>query len=506
MKLKRKITGNDQAKVSIQRNAASLLHLVNQMLDLSRLEAGNLPIHLIQGDIVVYMGYLMESFQSFAQSKNIKLHFLPQMKSFLMDYDPDKLMKIVANLISNAIKFTEAGGHVYVMISHDQLVDYKPEWKSKISILSNSNHSIILQVRDTGIGIPDNELDSIFSRYYQVNNSAKKQGDGTGIGLAFASELAKLLGGGIEAQSEVGVGSVFTVFLPVSRNQPLTAIDVSEQLAKTFMAEDESRERLLTSRSHNDPDAPKLLIVEDNEDVKEYIATCLSSKYHLIFASDGYAGVEKAMDLTPDLVITDVMMPKKDGFELCSELKQDFRTSHIPVIILTAKADIDSRIIGLEHGADAYLIKPFNEKELLVRIEQLIAMRRRMQERYKSGITSISLHAKDRRYKLEDSFILKIQNAILDNLDDETFDTEKLCRHIGMSASQLYRKLKALTGKSTAIYIRSIRLANALELLQQTEKSISEIAYEVGFKDAAYFSRCFSEEYGQSPRSIRTMN
>ena len=262
-------------------------------------------------------------------------------------------------------------------------------------------------------------------------------------------------------------------------------------------------EQLTPRNQLNDEDIPLALIIEDNNDVAAYLKTCLVNHYRLMFATNGSKGLQLVWDLTPDIVISDVMMPEKDGFELCGEIKNDFRSSHIPVILLTAKADADSRIAGLKKGADAYITKPFNEEELLVRIEHLISNRQRLQKRYQKGITSISMYTRNSKYQLEDDFILKIQNAVLDHLDDETFDTDKLCKHLGISASQLYRKLKAITGKSTAIYIRSIRLATAFELLRQTDKPVSEIAYEVGFKDAAYFSKCFSEEYGKSPRKVR---
>ncbi len=248
---------------------------------------------------------------------------------------------------------------------------------------------------------------------------------------------------------------------------------------------------------------PLALVVEDNSDVMEYLTSCLKGQYQMAFAENGTQGVEKALELVPDIVISDVMMPGKDGFALCAELKEDLRTSHIPIILLTAKADMDSRIKGLRKGADAYIVKPFNREELFARLDQLISIRKRLQERYQQRVLSINIQQSEARYQREDAFILQIQKVILEELDDETFDTERLCRSMGMSVSQLYRKLKALTGSSMAIYIRSIRLVKALELLRQTDKSVSEIAYEVGFKDAAYFSRCFREEFGKSPKGAR---
>ncbi|MCB0686787.1 MAG: response regulator [Saprospiraceae bacterium] len=495
------IEGNEKAKESIQRNTLSLLRLINQLLDLSKLEAGNLPLDMIKGDVIHYLGYLMQSFESFAESKNIRLHYLPQMQNLQMDYDPDKLMKIIANLVSNAIKFTEAGGDVYVTVIHFDPLENKSGWRKTLP--SPSQETLILQIKDTGIGIPEEELERIFDRFYQVDKTISRHGDGTGIGLAFAYELVRLLAGKIFATSQPGACSTFTVYLPITRESVQGSRDVSEQLAASFLAQDAQRETIVSSKSIHRSDQYELLIVEDNDDVKEYLETYLGARYQLLFANNGKTGLELALDKVPDLVISDVMMPEMDGFQLCATIKENIRTSHIPVILVTAKSDIDSRIVGLKQGADAYLAKPFHEAELIVRIEQLISIRRRMQDRYQHGLSSISLHNTDQKYQKEDDFILKIQTTVLDHLDDEEFDSDKLCRYLGMSGSQLYRKLKALTGKSTAIYIRSIRLAQAFELLRQTEMTVSEIAYEVGFKNTAYFSRCFSEEYGKSPKYIR---
>jgi DNA-binding response OmpR family regulator len=449
------------------------------------------------------MSYLMESFESFSASRKIRLHFIPQMGIFNMDYDPDKVLKIVANLLSNAIKFTEPGGDVYVVVSTNKLIKSPNDSQPKLNALLSSKESLIIQVRDTGIGISEDDLQSIFDRFYQVANKQSSKHQGTGIGLAFTQELVRLLDGHIYVESEMGKGSLFTVILPVTRDFPLVSeAIVKDVVSEVMVVEPENRSNTIEVLSQ-ESELPLVLVIEDNVDVRNYISLCLRKHYQLSLAVDGQQGIELARDIVPDLVISDVMMPKKDGYELCQEIKKDVRTSHIPVILLTAKVEAASRITGLRAGADAYLGKPFNEEELLVRSEQLIASRKRLQERYQQGISTISLQTKNTSFQREDSFIMEVQKAIIDHLDDETFDSEKLCRKMGMSLSPLYRKIKALTGKSTAVYIRSVRLTRAYELLRQTEKSVSEIAYEVGFKDAAYFSRCFSEEYGESPRSVR---
>lgn len=485
------LEGNDKVKDTIQRNSFNLLNLVNQMLDLSKLESGNLPIKMVQSDVVNYLSYLTESFHSMAISKGIKLHFLPKESVIYMDYDPDKLMKIMINLLSNAIKFTDKGGDVYVEVATQKI---------------NKTTTLQIQIRDTGIGIAKDDLANIFDRFYQVDDSTTRKGEGTGIGLAYTRELVKILNGSIDVNSKEGKGSVFSVSLPITKNAPMIFPDATKELIGQVDMQLESTEKLaddLVPQSKK----PLALIVEDNRDVKEYLVTCLKQAYQLVLAENGTEGIKKAIELIPDIIISDVMMPEKDGFELCQTLKEEQVTSHIPIILLTAKADIDSRLVGLQKGADAYMAKPFNREELLIRINQLILIRKQLQERF--GVpTNINLPKEKRKYHAakfakEEDFIHQINQIIEQHLDEDTFDTAVLAQKMNMSTSQLYRKLKAITGKSTAIYIRFVRLKKSKILISETEQSISEIAYAVGFKDLAYFSRCFSELFGVSPSQLR---
>lgn len=496
------IEGNSATKEAIQRNSFNLLNLVNQMLDLSKLESGTLSLKMMQGDIINYLSYLTESFQSFAESKNIRLHFLSELDEFYMDYDPDKMMKMMANLLSNAIKFTEKRGDVYVQVTIKNkgiTIPIKP-----IETLITKGE-LIIKVKDTGIGIPIDELPHIFDRFYQVDTTTTRKNEGTGIGLAFTRELVKIFKGKIQVESELGKGSIFTLQLPIAQHAPLIARDATTFLIKTVTATQQSTEKLADNFTVS-TDIPLVLVVEDNQDVKTYLRSCLIKTYQLAFADDGQKGVAKALQLIPDIIISDVMMPEKDGYELCEVLKKDVRTSHIPIILLTAKADIDSKIFGLQKGADAYLAKPFNKEELLVRIEQLIHLRSELQERFGTALPpkEANLAQQDaEQYRLEEAFIQQVRKIILTNMRDESFDTTQLCKKLGISNSQFYRKLKAITGKSPAIYLRSIRLQKANELLHTTNSTISEIAYQVGFKETTYFSTCFSKEFGMSPRQAR---
>ena len=464
----------------IIRNSNSLLNLVNQILDLRKLESGKLQLQLVQGDIIQYLHYIIESFQSLAESKDIQLHFLADEPELLMDYDPEKFMRVVSNLLSNAIKYTPGGGNIYVQISQ-----------------TPTDEHLQIKVKDTGIGIPADKLPNVFDRFYQVDDSATRQGEGTGIGLALTKELVKLMEGDIQVQSMPERGSTFMVSLPI-RRQAKRESEITTD-AGSFAPQPLEKSDVISHLEASDEELPSLLIVEDNPDVVEYLRVCLEGLYHLEVAHDGQAGIDQAIELVPDIIISDVMMPVKDGFELCKTLKTDERTSHIPIILLTAKADDESRISGLQHGADAYLPKPFNKQELIIRLEKLLELRKLLQERY-GGMDFVT---KNSTTPQEDEFMLKVRKAVEDNLDDEDFGIMQLCRAVNLSRAQLHNKIKALTGRSTSNYIRTIRLHHAKELLRNPNLNISQVAYEVGFRDPKYFSRTFAEEFGKLPNEMR---
>ncbi len=475
----------------IIRNAQSLLTLVNQMLDLRKIESGVMPVEKKRGDVINYLRYVSESFHSFAASKRIGLDFLSQLEELYMDYDEDKLLKILSNLLSNAIKYTPEEGNVYV------LADCKKE---------DSNELLELRVKDTGIGIPSDKQARVFDRFYQVDDSATRHGEGAGVGLALTQELVKLLGGAISVRSEPGKGSEFLVQLPVTRTAPLRgsfgeerAARFAGQFAVADSAPSASPEELPLPGDRNDK--PIALVIEDNKDVVRYLRACLEEEYFLLAAYDGKAGVDIAVREVPDVIISDVMMPQMDGFEVTDTLKNDERTSHIPVILLTARATMEDRIAGLKRGADAYLAKPFNREELMVHMEKMIELRRRLQERYAGLNPAPALPGQP--LEIEDAFVQKVRELVEAHLDDPDFSIDEVSKAIFLSRTQVHRKLKALTGLPTGHYIRSIRLHHARHLLRSTSKSVTEIAYEVGFQDLSYFSKMFTAEFGKSPSESR---
>ena len=465
----------------IRRNSEQLLGLVNQMLDLSKLESGKLDLHPIHADVLPFLYYVAESFQALAESKNISLYLESNQESIEMDHDPERLREVLSNLLSNAVKFTAEGGKISMQVLVDQ-------------------DTLLLVVRDTGQGIAAEQLPHIFDRFYQADDSATRQGEGTGIGLALCRELVQLMGGEIQVASLLGEGTEFTVSLPIRNQAKLNhsaMVDGAELPAEELISPLPSP--IVQEAASNTP-LPQLLLIEDNADVVSYLISCLEAGYRIEVARNGQEGIDRALELVPDLIISDVMMPEKDGFEVCYALKHDIRTSHIPVILLTAKADLDSKLTGLRRGADAYLTKPFNEAELLIRVANLLEVRRQMQARYAGGEL---LPTEEPELQVEDAFIQQVREVVMNHLDNAKLDVSLLCHELAMARTPLHNKLKALTGMSTTEYVRFIRLTKAKELLRDPELHIAEVAYATGFQNHTYFSRKFRELVGMTPKAWR---
>ncbi len=491
------ISGHENERKLIQRNSKNLLRLINQMLDLSKLDSGAMKMDLVQSDVINYLQYLTESFHSMAYEKKVRLTFYAEIQELVMDFDEVKIQHIVYNLLSNALKFTNEGGKVVLHANQMEV---------------NGLPFLQLKVQDTGIGIPEEQLAHIFDRFYQADHSNTRKGEGTGIGLALTKELVGLMGGNISVESEVGKGTTFTLLFPIS-----LAKDTPKQKAESQSPRSLSPELIpdlpassLSSESGETEapgdEKPVLLIIEDNADVAIYIISLLKNDYKVLTAPNGLDGINMAFETIPDIIISDVMMPEKDGYEVCETLKMDERTSHIPIILLTAKAEEADRIAGLRKGADAYLMKPFNKEELFVRLEKLLELRRALQLRYSvtnEGLTASHNLTLGAESTLEDLFLQKLHQAVLENLDDPDLGVGQLSRATLLSPSQLYRKLNALTGEPPNAFIRKIRLHRAMEMLKTTHLNISEIAYAVGFNDPNYFSRVFHKEFGKAPIEYR---
>lgn len=486
----------------IVRNGENLLNLVNEMLDLSKLEDGKMILHPVNGDIISFLRYIVESFQSLAESQQKQFHFLSDTDELMVAYDAEKIRQIITNLLSNALKFTAAQGNIYVSVSQQEASD-------------GEAINLTLKVKDTGIGIPENQQQHIFDRFYQLDNSQTRKTGGTGIGLALTRELVKLMNGSISVKSPpVGAvkGTEFIVNLPLSKAADDTALSGSPAAANTSenfaVATHEYASQPIIGSAHKD--SPWILLVEDNADVVAYTASCLP-EYKLSVGKDGREGFEIAVNNIPDLIITDVMMPFVDGFEMCRKLRSDERTSHIPIIMLTAKADIQSKLEGIEYGADVYLEKPFHKEELLLRIKKLLELRKNLQQYYSRQIAVAGNPAAALEediipipaQKAEHAFVKKVREIVEENFDNADFSVEQLCRLVFMSHSQLHRKLEALTGCAPNRFIRIVRLGKAKTLLSDPSVSIAAVAMDCGYNDAGYFARVFKQETGLTPQEWR---
>lgn len=475
----------------IKRSGENLLRLVNQILDLAKLESNTLNMTYIQGDILAFTKYIAESLHSLANAQNLMLQVESEQAKIVMDYDPERFLQIIHNLLSNAIKFTPSGGKVLLQ------VDQEGQW-------------LYISVADTGSGIPPEEIPHIFERFFQAKNQEFAKAGGAGIGLSLTRELVKFMGGEVSVQSTVGVGSTFFVKLPITNKGTLVEHGTSSVLENWKPSPAKPLMPLPTQLQPTDVILPQILIVEDNPDVVQYLAACLKGPsdhearpYQLDFAYNGQAGIEKALETVPDLIISDVMMPFKDGFEVLEALKNDERTSHIPIIMLTAKADAQSRLAGLRRGADAYLAKPFQQEELLVTVENLLELRRKLQLKYQQQILTTETTDTTTTADVEDAFLLNVRAIIEANYADDGFALPQLCQKIGMSRSQLFRKMKALTDIAPSDLIRKHRLNKARILLQSGATNVSEAAWQVGFKDPSYFSKLYQEEFGEVPSAMK---
>ena len=473
----------------VQRNAQRLLHLINQLLDLSRLEAGPQQqlLHPAPGEAVGFVRGLVGSFESLAQQRGIACSFEAEQPVLWVAFDADKLENVVLNLLSNAFKFTPSAGLVAVHLRWAEATATAPA-------------ELELTVRDTGRGIAPAQLPHVFDRFYQADSSHTREQEGSGIGLALAKELVELHGGTIELQSEPGRGTTATVRLPL---RPVTAEEVASAPAVTAIEGWLAAATLPTERKPAPDlpaDAPLVLLVEDNADMRAYLWSVLAADYQLLEASDGETGVALAREHLPDLVLSDAMMPRLDGYGVCQALKQDERTSHIPVVLLTAKTDLPSRLQGLGLGADAYLTKPFRREELLAQLRNLVLGRQQLQATYRRRLAEPALAQPP---TLEDAFLTRVRQAVEAALDDETLGVEGLSRELALSRTQLHRKLKALTGQAPGDFIRFIRLNRAQELLFSGAATVAEVAYQVGYGTPASFSASFSRHFGYAPSEVR---
>ncbi|MCB0656799.1 MAG: response regulator [Saprospiraceae bacterium] len=461
----------------IRKNSNQLLRLVNQLLDLSRINAGVVKPHLIRDDLIALIKYVMESFHMVAEVKKISMHWTGPADQYIVDIEPEMMESILSNLISNALKYTNPEGAIHLQLD--------------IPEISGSTNHYRLTVSDNGVGMATDQLNRIFDRFYQVNGDIRHHEEGSGVGLALVKEYVQLLGGEIIVDSVIGRGTTFTLYLPIT-----TQAKPSECIPDPTFSGGLPMASILTENGElADVDVPILLLVEDNPDMIFYLQKLLKNRYRIHTAMNGLEGLSKALMYIPDLIISDVMMPEMDGLTMIKNLKADLRTSHIPVIALTALVDIGSKLEALECGAEVYLTKPFNQEELNLRIEKMIALRHELHTRYSTQNFTVITNK-------EDEFILKVREVMAQFCEDEAFGINQLCREMAMSRTQLYRKFSALTNTTVHKFIRTYRLTKAMDLLRSSDLNVTQVAIETGFKNTSFFSRIFTEEFGINPSEV----
>lgn len=488
------------------RNAGRLLRLINELMDFRKIEMGKIKLKIVNADLIAFLHDVKAVFDDHAEQHQINYVFHSDREVLETWFDKEKIEKVIYNILSNAFKFTPDGGRVSLDVV---CLD------ASLQVSENGSQSAFAEIiiSDNGIGIAKDDISRIFDRFYQVkykNGPGRSSGvAGTGIGLALARELIEFHGGEIKVTSQIGKGSVFSVLLPLDRSHLNPELIIEETnddyvyqyssgvygLQRTVSADestsDEPEHETVTGNK------PSLLFVDDNPDMRAYIKSSLEADYRVYLSADGKKGLEKAAKLMPDIVVSDVMMPHLDGIEMCRQLKNDINTSHLPVILLTAKYSDDFTIEGFDAGADDYIPKPFNPKVLHSRIRNILDTRDQLRQRFrKEGIlqpSEVSITSAD------EQFLQKAMDVVEKYMSDADFRVGTFVSEMNMSRSVLYRKFEALTGQSVNEFVRNIRLKRAAQLLTLNELTVSEVTYEVGFSDPQYFSKCFSRHYGMTP-------
>jgi len=508
-----KSQGNLQAQYDmIYRNTVNLHTLIDQLLELTQLEAESIPIKARKENIITTLKGIFNLFKSIAEQKNITLEFLSNETSLCVWVDRDKLEKIINNLLSNAIKFTPDGGRIILGVK---------------SVNSDKNNFAEIKITDSGIGIPEDKLERIFDRFYQVDDSSGRAYGGSGIGLSLVKELVDLHKWEINIESEISKGTTFTLTIPLSDsyltneqkiNNELNTGDIlvdqqnftGNRINKTYLnntIDNENiieAEKVLPNKSISKNHKPSILVVEDSTDVREYIFSLLNNDYNIIQAENAEDGMAKVLKLTPDLILSDIMMPGTDGLEFCKQLKTNFQTSHIPVILLTAKVTQANKIEGLETGADDYVLKPFNFKELSLRIKNLLEQRKLLKEKFSKEIYiqpgAVTVNSLDKE------FLEKSLKVVESNLYNTQFDLEAFSREMFLSRSQLHRKMVGITGQAPGEFIRVFRLKKAAQLLLEKKLSVTQIALEIGFNSPSHFTKAFQQYFNCLPSEFTVQN
>lgn len=472
----------------VYRNAQNLLKMVNDILDFRKFDLNKMTLSLKSGNVIGFIKDVCQSFSSIATDKSINLTFTTFVNSLQMDFDAEKIEKIISNILSNAFKYTESGTIAVSIGIRESLQEKAQDYLS-------------INVSDTGIGIEKQELNKIFDRFYRIENTLENNPQGTGIGLHLVSEYVKLHNGEISIESTVGKGTSVSILIPISNSDYNSSkhLKTIEKVIESPTSEANVTDKKNKSGLYNN--LPTLLIVDDNDDFCRFIESLFQDEYHVATAHDGKEGYTIVLDQLPDIILCDVMMPIMDGYEFCRKVKADIRTSHIPIILLTAKSSEENQYSGIEAGADDYIAKPFNIDMLKLKITKIIERQKHLQSRFKNRIdvspSEIEIQTVDEK------FVEKAIAIVEENMDNPNFLVEDLCKEMGMSRVYFYKKILALTDKTPSEFIRLIRLKRAADLLKKSQLFVNEVAFKVGFNDPKYFRKYFKEEFGVTPNEYK---
>ncbi|MDU1892900.1 MAG: two-component regulator propeller domain-containing protein [Dysgonomonas sp.] len=480
-------------------NTLRMLRLVNNLMDFQKKESGTMKLRLEEDDFIHFTDEMVSLFKELAVSRNINLSFETSTDSLHYAFDKSMMEKVYFNFLSNAFKNVPDGGSIDVCLRTSNIQYLKTEYPNKtIGFNNNDITYLILEIRDSGVGIPQDQLEDIFTPFYQVAQN-KHSSSGTGLGLSLSKSIIEMHDGVVWAESPIEGGAIFRCIFPINK---LTTQDIAGDNNKnkdfSLINRIEGIKRESTETNTSEKGKYTVLVVEDNTDLRDYITSYLSPTYNIIVASDGSEAVEKAISHLPDIIISDLMMPKMDGMEMCAIIKKDLRTSHIPVIMLTAKSMPENIKEGYETGADDYITKPFDSSLLVTRVGNIIQARENLKEIYgkKFSLNTLGVESSS---SIDEQFMQKLYKIMEDNISNTEFNLDSFSKDIGMSRASLYRKIKSVTNLSPNEFIRNFRLEMASKLLRETKLPVSEVYVSVGFNSIAYFSTCFKTRYGVSP-------
>jgi signal transduction histidine kinase/ligand-binding sensor domain-containing protein/AraC-like DNA-binding protein len=502
--------GNDPQLVKhsnlIKKNADRMLRLIDQVMDMMKIDLKKMRLCLSKGDIVAFLKELIFSFEEIADQRSIILEYTSELDSYVTWFDENLIEKIIYNLLSNSFKFTPDKGKIQVNLRLQSNIGKSSEGDS---LIPPSEKFFEITIRDNGIGMPADFRDRLFERFYMIERHDSIVRRGTGIGLALTKELVELHKGSISVDSAENRGTTFVIIIPAI-SDPVKSGEIADvthdgKSVQGFALSEEHeyiyKYSTRKNESGTDRKTPVVLLVEDEQEVRDYITSNFRGKYHIYEAADGRKGLEMVIRFDPDIIISDIIMPLMDGIEMCRKIKSDIRTSHIPVIMLTARSAIESKIEGLETGADAYLEKPFSMDLLETQVNNLLDNRKLLREKFSKELvvkpSDIAITS------IDATFIQKAMDIVESHIPDTGFGSDEFCREIGMSRSQLHRKLKALTSQPASEFIRNMRLKRAANLLKESQLSVEEISYRTGFNSPPYFTKCFKVLFGKTPSEYR---